>query len=438
MKYHFIGIKGSGMSSLAQIMFDLGYNVQGSDKEEHYFTQDALDKRGIKLLPFDENNITDDIIPVIGATFNQDNNVEVKKVIELGIKKYDYYELLGELTKKYYTIAICGCHGKTTTTSLLAHVFNNIKGANYLIGDGTGYANKDNNHLIIEACEYKKHFLHYYPKVSIITNIELDHVDFYKDLEDIKNAYIEFANQTEKYIIACGDDDTIKSIKDKLNKQLYLYGIDENNDFKATNIITSTQGSSFDVYFKDQLLGNVTINCFGKHMILNTLAVIAASYLEGLDVNKIIENLKTFNGAKRRFMETKIKDIIIIDDYAHHPTEVKSVIEAARQKYPTKQIIGIFLPHTFSRTKALHKEIADVLNTIDKSYILDVYPSRENQNDYPDVTSSLIIDLLHNGEAINIDTVDKLLSHHDSIIIFMSPNDLQNMIDKLIDLININ
>ena len=172
-------------------------------------------------------------------------------------------------------------------------------------------------------------------------------------------------------------------------------------------------------------------------MILNTLAVIVASYLEGLNMDQVVYNLTTYMGAKRRFNETFIKDAVIIDDYAHHPTEMKAVIEAARQKYPTKKIAGVFLPHTFSRTKALHKEIAEVLNTIDASYILDVYPSREKASDWPEVTSSLIIDLLKNGDSIDISTMSKLLNHSNSVIIFMSPADLQNMIDELIRLLEI-
>lgn len=435
MKYHFIGIKGSGMSSLAQIMFDLGYDVQGSDKEEHFFTQIALDERGIKILPFDENNIDENMIVVVGASFKNDHP-EVKKAIALGIKKYDYYELLGELTKQYNTIAICGCHGKTSTTALLSHVFNNIKGANYLIGDGTGHAKQGNEHLIIEACEYYRHFLYYYPKTTIITNIELDHVDYYKDLDDIKSAYIDFLNQTESQIIACGDDENIKSIREKINKPIYYYGFNDDNDFKALNIISSPTGSTFDVYYKNEFILNVTIRLFGKHMILNALAVIASSYLESLDMESVAYNLTTYTGAKRRFNITTIKDTVIIDDYAHHPTEMKAVIDAARQKYPDKEIIGVFLPHTFSRTKALHKEIAHVLNTIDKSYILDVYPSRENIKDWPDVTSALIIDLLDNGESINIDNVDKLVQHSNSVIIFMSPADLHDMIEKLVFILN--
>ena len=433
MKYHFIGIKGSGMSSLAQIMFDLGYDVQGSDKEDYFFTQIALDQRGIKLLPFNEDNITKDMIVVIGSTFK--DNIEVIKAKELNLKTYNYYELLGELTKQYKTIAISGCHGKTTTTSLLARVFNNIKGSNYLIGDGTGYANKDNDYFIIEACEYQRHFLYYYPKTTIITNIEIDHVDYFKDLDDVKDSYISFSNQTEDKIIACGDDLNVLDIKNKINKPIYLYGLNDNNDFIAKNIIESSKGISYDVYYKDKLITNVDLNLYGKHMILNTLAVITTSYLENINLDEVVNHLKTFKGAKRRFNETIINDIVIIDDYAHHPTEVKAVIDAAKQKYPNKEIIGVFLPHTFSRTKALYKDISKGLNTIDKAYILDVYPSREKQEDYPDVNSLLIIDLLNNGESINDETISKLTKHNNSVIIFMSPADLKPMINKLISLL---
>lgn len=435
MKYHFIGIKGSGMSSLAQIMYDLGYNVQGSDVENYYFTQIALDDRGITLLPYDENNITNDMIAVIGASIKEDHP-EVNKVNQLGIKKYNYYELLGELSKQYNTIAVCGCHGKTTTTAILSHVFNNTVGSNYLIGDGTGYAKKDNDYFMIEACEYQRHFLYYYPKTTIITNIELDHVDYFKNLDDIKKAYVEFANQSENIIIANGDDLNIRSISHLIDKDIYYFGLGDDNDFKAVNVKSSTNGYTFDVFFKDKLIANISINLFGQHMILNTLSVIAAAYLEGLNMRQVVHHLTTYKGAKRRFSETIIKDVVIIDDYAHHPTELKAVIEGVRQKYPTKEIVGVFLPHTYSRTKVLYKEISKVLNTIDKSYILDVYPSREKAIDWPGVDHNLIINSLNNGEHINIETTDKLLHHKNSVIIFMSPNDMRNMINKYIEFNN--
>ena len=179
--YHFIGIKGAGMSALAQIMHSLGMDVQGSDVEKTFFTEKGLREKNIKILPFDENNIHEDLEIVKGNAFTEEN-VEVKKSIELGLKVNTYQEMVGKLTREFKTISVAGCHGKTTTTAMLSHILDNIKGANYLIGDGTGHANKDNEYFVLEACEYKRHFLEYRQKYGIITNIELDHVDYFKDI----------------------------------------------------------------------------------------------------------------------------------------------------------------------------------------------------------------------------------------------------------------
>ena len=334
MKYHFIGIKGSGMSALAQIMYDLGNYVQGSDVSHHLFTQDALEAKGITILPFDESNIKEDLIVVIGNAFNNDN-VEVKRALELGIKTYRYYELLGELIKKYETLAISGCHGKTTTTALLGTVFNKTVGANYLIGDGTGYASKENKYFFVEACEYKRTFLNYFPNYTIITNIELDHVDYYKDIEDMKSAYKEFISQTSDMIIACGDDENIRSIN--IDKKVIYYGFNNNNDVIAKNVTLNELGSSFDVYYKEEYLGRFELPLYGKHMILNALSVIIFSHLKGIDMKSVENALKEFKSPKRRFKENIIGDIITIDDYAHHPTEISVTIDSARQNILIKK-----------------------------------------------------------------------------------------------------
>lgn len=203
--YYLIGIKGTGMSALAQILFDLGYEVMGSDKPDHFFTEKPLIERGIKILPFNKDNIKEDMLIVQGNAFS-DTNEEVVRAKELNLKIYTYQEMVGKLTKMFNTITVAGCHGKTTTSAMLSHVLNNIVGANYLIGDGSGYAIKENNYFVLEACEYKRHFLSYTPQYAIITNIELDHIDYYKDIDDYIDAFREYANNAEKMVIACGDD----------------------------------------------------------------------------------------------------------------------------------------------------------------------------------------------------------------------------------------
>ena len=308
--YHFIGIKGSGMSALAQIMKNLGYDVQGSDVETHFFTEEGLVKDGIKILPFDENNIHENMKIVRGATFT-DDHPEVKRAKELGLNIYSYADMVGSLTRKFKTICIAGCHGKTTTTSMMAHVLNQIKGANYLIGDGTGYSNKENEFFILESCEYRRHFLAYTPYYAIITNIDLDHVDYFKDINDVVDAYNEFANKAEKMVIACGDDPYTHYLD--INKPIFYYGIDEDNDIIAKNIEYKKDGTSFEVFVEDNYYGFFDLPIYGKHMLLDALAVISVCYYERLDVKEVSKLLKTFHGAKRRFTETVVDDTIIID-----------------------------------------------------------------------------------------------------------------------------
>ncbi|MGI6330125.1 MAG: UDP-N-acetylmuramate--L-alanine ligase [Bacilli bacterium] len=424
MKYHFIGIKGSGMSALAGIMHDLGNEVQGSDKTYYLFPQESLEERGIKMLPFDKNNITKDLTVVIGNAFS-DNHQEVIRAKELGVKTYHYFELLGELVKQYQTVAVCGCHGKTTTTSLLSHVFNDIVGTNYLIGDGSGYANKNNKYFMVEACEYKRHFLYYFPEYTILTNIELDHVDYYKTLEDYKKAYEEFLSQTNNTIIACGDDLDVLSLKVK--KPILYYGFNENNDLQARNVSLNIDGSEFDVYLKGEFLEHFYLPLYGEHMILNTLAVIMMAYLAKLDLKKVKESIKNFQGAKRRFKEKVIKDIVTIDDYAHHPTELAVTIKSARQKYPDKEIVALYLPNTYSRTKELYKDIAKALNLADKAYVMDIFCEREKKEDWPGVSSKMIIKLLNNGDQISKEEVKKLLVHKNSVMLFMSCTEIYHL-----------
>ena len=440
MRYHFIGIKGSGMSALAMIMHELGNEVQGSDVTHHLFTEDDLINRGIKILPFDENNIEKDMIVIIGNAFDE-TNIEVKKTLELGVKHYTYYEFIHDLIVSYESVAICGCHGKTTTTALLAHVFDDLVGANYLIGDGTGHANNRNKYFFLEACEYKRHFLYYYPKHIILTNIELEHIDYYKDLDDIKNAYEEFLRQSDKSIIACGDDINVRSLN--VNKEIIYYGFDDNNDFTAKNIELTHEGSSFDVYNKEKLIGHFDLPLYGKHMILDALAVIVFSYMEGLNIEDVHDSIKTFKGAKRRFKEKVIGDIITIDDYAHHPTEIKVTLEAVRQKYPDKELVAVFLENTFSRTERLYKDYATALSVADKAYVTDIFSDRETQEEYPNSTPMLIVNLLKNGEHLVVgskdnlinndytECIEPLLKHKNAVIIFMGCKEVYDLKNKL-------
>ena len=423
--YHFIGIKGSGMASLALILHGLGFEVQGSDIEEHLFTEDEVRAHGIKILPFSADNIKENMIIIKGNAFKDDHE-EVLRATELDLKIYTYQEMLAKLTEKFETITIAGCHGKTTTTSMLSHVLKNITGCNYLIGDGSGFAAKENKYFALEACEWKRHFLAYSPYYAIITNIELDHMDYYKDISDVIDAYQEYANHAEKMIIACGDDPYTHSLE--VTPPIFFYGLDEDNDIQARNVEYHDEGTSFDVFVEDNYYGHFDLPLYGKHMLLNSLAVIGVCYYERIDAKEVAKYLKTFEGAKRRFKEKVIGDIVTIDDYAHHPTEVKVTIKGARQKYPDKEIVAVLMIHTLSRAKVFAQEFADALNLADKAYITDIYTDRPEEG-YDDVTYLDVMDKTENCEHISLEEVDKLLKHKNAVILFMSSKAIYVMKD---------
>ena len=429
--YHFIGIKGAGMSALAVILKQLGYQVQGSDIDKHFFTEKELIKNDIKILPYDSSNITENLTIIKGLSIT-DENAELQKAKELNLEIIPYNEMVGNLTKKFKTICICGCHGKTTTTAMTSHVLDKIKGINYLIGDGTGYANTNNEYFALESCEYKRHFLSYTPYYTVILNIDLDHVDYFKDINDVINAYEEFANSSTHMIIANGDDENIRKMQ--VNKQIAYFGLNENNDIRAINIEYTKEGISFDVIAHNKLYGRFELPIYGTHQLIDSLAVISVCYYENIDPLEVNTHFKTFTGAKRRFTETFVGNNVIIDDYGHHPNEVKSTINAIKQKYPNKLIVSIFQPHTFTRTKEFANDLAEELSKTDYAYILDIHPAREKQEDYPDITKHSIIDKKDNIYPLTINDANILNEHEDAVFIFMSPNDISKLEQDLINL----
>lgn len=426
--YHFIGIKGTGMSSLAVILKQLGNEVKGSDLPKHFFTESELIKNNIPFTEYNKDNITNDLIIIKGASITSDN-VELIEAKRLNLKIYEYNEMVGVLTEKIKTICVAGCHGKTTTTSMISLALDNIKGSNYLIGDGRGHANSNNEYFALESCEYKRHFLAYTPYYAVILNVDLDHVDYYKDINDIIDAYNDFANKSTNMVIAYGDDENVKKMT--INKKVSYFGLEENNNIRAINIEYKESGISFDVTVENKIYGHFDLPIYGTHQLLDALATISVCYYENIDSKNVQNELSMFSGAKRRFHETIVGDSIIIDDYAHHPNEIKSTLDAIHQKYPNRLVVSIFQPHTFTRTKEFAKDIANILGTTDYAYIMDIHPARERQEDYPDVTKDLILNNLDNGYPITINDAEILNKHKNAIFIFMSPNDISKLEDDL-------
>lgn len=427
MKYYCIGIKGSGMATLAEILFDLGHEVSGyDDYKEHKFTQEGLDKRGIKIYYDSTHDIPKDTIVTYSKAFSADHP-EIKRVKSLGLKIIAYNELLGKLSSEFKTIGVSGTHGKTTTSTMISHVLGETKGCNYFIGDGSGFADRKNELFTLESCEFNRHFLAYHPYYAIVTNIELEHTECYKDIDEIIKTFEEFANKAH-YVIACGDDKNVRKMN--LKNDVTYYGFDDCNDVVCKNVTLDENGSKFDVYIKGELYGHFDIPLFGNHMILNALACITVCNMEGVDIDKIHTLLHTFKNAKRRFKEKKFGSVVTIDDYAHHPTEIKVTIQSARQKYPNKEIVAVFLPNTYSRTEALMSDFISALKTADKAYVMDIHCDRERKQDYPGVSSDEIIKNVPNAEKISLDTVDKLLKHKNAAICFMSCTNIYELLDK--------
>lgn len=429
--YYFIGIKGTGMASLAIMMHDLGNEVMGSDLEKHFFTEDELVKRGIKILPFDPNNIKDNYTVIIGNAFLEDFE-EVKAARNNPTCKcYRYHEFLGKVIENYTSVGIAGSHGKTTTTTMTKTVLSRFKKTAYLIGDGEGYLPKDAEYICIEADEFRRHFLAYHLDYAIINNIEIDHVDYFKDEIDYFNAYQEFVNQVKKVAIYNGEDDWCNKL-DFHSLEHYSYGRDKKYDIYPANLKEEPTGTNFDLYFKGEFKKHFNLPFVGTHLLLDSLGVIGLACVLNFDLDVTEEALKSYKGPKRRYVVEEYKDSIFIDDYAHHPTEVKVTLEATRKRYPDRRVVAIFKPHRASRVKYFVEDFKKALELADDVYLLE-FTSIDDKQDGTDVNISYLADRLPNSIILpeNEEGAKELLKHKGSVYVFMSSKDIYNIANEV-------
>jgi len=417
--YHFIGIKGTGMSALAQILRDSGETVQGSDIEKRFFTQEALEQKHIPIFPFSADNIKEGLTIIAGNAF-PDEHVEIKEAKKQNLTFYRYHEFLGEWLKQYTSIAVTGAHGKTSTTGLLSHVLGETFPISCLIGDGTGKGNIDSKYFVFEACEYRRHFLKYEPDYAIMTNIDFDHPDYFTSIDDVFNAFQSMADQVKKGIIACGDDEQLQQITAKV--PVVYYGFGQGNDFQAQNVRETAEGTEFDVFVRNTFYDTFTIPLYGSHSVLNALSVIAICHYEDISAEHI-KKMITFKGVKRRFAEKKVGARIIVDDYAHHPKEIIATIDSARRKYPDKEVVAIFQPHTFTRTKAFLQEFAESLKLADHAYLCDIFGSAREESGV--LTIHDLQALVPDSNFLDIEHVDILNKHDNAVLLFMGAGDVQ-------------
>lgn len=425
--YHFIGIKGSGMSALAQMLHDLGNRVQGEDTINYLFTQAALEEKNISIFPFGEAPLQKDYIAIVSNAFPTEHPA-VLRCQQLGIQCIHYHHFLGAWMKQYKSVAITGSHGKTTTTGLLAHAIGGILPICSLVGDGSGKGEKNAELFIFESCEYRRHFLAYQPNIAVITNIDFDHPDYFTNLEDVIHAFNEMADTTKDCLVICGDDPHIKQLV--IRSAVLSYGLEEHNDLIATNIKTTREGVYFDVTYKAAELGRVFLPLFGNHSVLNALAVIAVAYSLQLELPKIIERLATFKGVKRRFTEQKKGTNIVIDDYAHHPTEVKATLEAAASKYIEQRIVAIFQPHTYSRLQALLHDFAHALRLAHEVYLCPIFGSPREADGTIHITD--LQRLIPQAQLLTNAALTKLSQLEHTVFIFMGAGDIQKYEQQLL------
>ncbi len=428
-KYHFIGIKGSGMSSLAQIAYDMGNEVQGSDEETYFFTQEKLEQRNIPMYYYGAENIKEGYEVILGNAFDE-THVEYRRAKELGLTTYTYSQFLGKLLSEIPSIAVTGAHGKTTTTTMTSIIFKQSHVTSYLIGDGTGHGEKNSEYMIAEACEYYRHFLAYHPDYAVVTNIDFDHPDYFNDEHDMFDAFQSFVNQVKNTVVICGDDRLASQLK-PTNAKTIKYGFNDGNDYQIKNVQTTPEHSKFDIYKNSELLGTFTMAVFGLHDISNATSAIALADLNGISVEKIQESLDMYKPAERRFSEHKLGNSVVVDDYAHHPSEIKATIDSARRKYADKEVIAIFQPHTYTRTAKFLNEFAESLETADKVFLCPIFASvREKEKivgieDLQKVTKG--------AQIINNEEDFDKLNFDNSVFLFMGAGNINKLCHKFIE-----
>jgi len=394
-RIHFIGIGGISMSGFAEYLHNLGFKVSGSDRQKSKITE-HLESIGI-VVQYGQRraNITQDIQFVVYTAAIAKDNEEFLEVQRLGIPLLNRSELIGQLMRNYDdAIAISGTHGKTTTTSMLSQIFiegnldPTISVGGILESIGGNIRMGKSEHFITEACEYTNSFLDFFPKRSIILNIDEDHLDFFKDLKDIRNSFHAFAKLLPKdgQLFINGEIDRYEEITKDLACEVFTYGIadpayrkkDIAYDYAADNIdFDDMSDGSFDLYFKGQFVDRFKLNILGLHNISNALPAIAVAMQVGIPVDVIKKTLQSFKNSKRRFeYKGSIGGVKIVDDYAHHPTEITATLSAAKV-YPHNTLWCVFQPHTYSRTKRHLKDFAKALSLADKIVLSDIYASRE-------------------------------------------------------------
>lgn len=447
---HLVGIGGIGVSGLAFLLRDKGYTVRGSDTEENSNTR-MLKNAGITVyIGHKVENVSMDTDLVCYSSAVKSTNPEILEAVKRGITILPRGKLLGLLCEDKKTVAVSGSHGKTTTTALIGHLLTALghKPTVFVGGLPLNYERNawwGEEYFVIETDESDGSFLCYNPWVSVITNIDREHLDYHKTVENLKASFLQFAGQTKGLVIGCGDDPAVSAILAKVKSSSYGFG--ENNRVKAANILFEPAGNagtamagftSFDLFIEDKSRGRVSIPLLGVHNVLNALAVLSFFEYLGQDLAKVIELLRSFKGTKRRFqIKKKIGGVVFVDDYAHHPTEIEAVIKAARYLHP-KRLLVIFQPHRFSRVKSLYREFSRCFSHADRLIVTDIYSASEKEVE--GINSNFLIEEIKKNFSGRADYVPKerliseipLFLEEGDIVLGLGAGDINAIMDGVI------
>jgi len=399
---HMIGVGGVGMSALAVVLAQMGYHVSGSDLKIAP-VRDRLSSLGIDLFEgHDERNVGNADLVVFSAAV-RDDNPEIMAARAKGIPIISRAEMLGRLMSGFFGIAVSGTHGKTTTTCMIAQVLHRanldptvLVGGDLDILDGNARLGKS-KYLVTEACEAYGSFLHLYPAVAVVTNIEAEHLDYYGSLDNVVSAFQKFLSQIQPngFAVLCNDCPNVRAIIPLVNVRKVTYGIDPGAEYRAVEIDVTRREASFSVTHGGENLSTFTLKITGRHNVQNALAAIATAHQIGIGLDVISDALSEFRGAERRFeVLAKIEGITVVDDYAHHPTEIRATISTARAW--GERVVAIFQPHMYSRTRDFAPEFAKALSDADEAIVTDIYPARETP--IPGVSASEIVELMKHQE----------------------------------------
>tara|TARA_B100001996_G_scaffold94295_1_gene70514 strand:- start:2561 stop:3949 length:1389 start_codon:yes stop_codon:yes gene_type:complete len=384
-KLHFVGIGGIGMSGIAELLINQGFKITGSDINDSKVIQNLKDKGAEIFKGHHTNNITDADVLVYSSAVNEDNP-EIIAAHKKNIPIIRRAEMLGELIAlKETSIGVAGTHGKTSTSSMAGAMLSKAKldptlvvgglvrniNTNSLLGEG--------DIIVVEADEFDRSFLSLQPTIGIITNIELEHTDCYEDLDDLQNAFTQFANASPFYgaVIIGNQSPAAAEIIPNIKRPVVTFGLSKESDFYASDIIHNKSETTFTVYHKDKNLGVIHLKVPGEHNVLNALASVALGIEMNIPFHDIAAGLESYRGVRRRFdIKGEANGIMVVDDYAHHPTEVRVTLKSAKNGW-NRRIIGVFQPHLYSRTRAFYQEFAIALMETDILVVTDVFPARE-------------------------------------------------------------